>query len=303
MAAKAWIGTDLHFYLTIYYPDRIEKFISRNEVSDGTSIVNDSDFVEREIKNETFPLYHDLGRVPVVHFSNGESILTDVIPVQAALNKGLADLFVGMEYNSLRQRWTSGISYPVDEETGKAMIPFEHDDQWMTTKTTDGKFGEFSDMNLDQILAVLEMLRGSIARISGIPLHYLQMTNGDFPSGEALRKAEARLTELLQEAQISFGESWSEVMSICMQIEQPNAGILVIEPQWTPAAPFDQTEELANGILKKQLGWSDKQIQSDFGLDLKTITQMAKDVKKQATSIGQTLGTMFDQTGADVPEN
>lgn len=295
LASKAWIDPlTKKMLITLYYPDRIEKYISKNEINEGIFFNNAEEFEERKVAGESFPLEHDLGRVPMVHFSNGESLLTDVIPLQAGMNKALADLMVGMEENSMRKRWTAGISYPIDEETGKALVPFEHDDQYITTANAEAKIGSFPDVTLADFLAVWDKFASAIARVSGIPQHYFHITKGDFPSGEAQRKAESRLIELVQESQISFGESWSEAMSIALQIENKGDG-LIIEPQWKDAAPIDQAEQLQNGIMKKQLGWTNEQIQSDYGLDNKTIKKMAKEVKANATALGETLGAAFDR--------
>jgi hypothetical protein len=293
MAAKVWKGIDQKLYVTLYFPDRIEKWISKNEISSGAEITNAEDFEPRAVPGEAFPLEHDLGVVPVFHFSAGESLLTDAIPLQSGLNKALADLFVGMEFNSLRQRWTTGISYPIDEETGRPLVPFEVDEQWATTKSDIAKFGEFTDMDLNQTIAVMKDLREAIARSTGTPLHYLQLTGGQFPSGEALEKAEAPLTETVSDAQVAFGESWSRLMACCMKIETDED--LEIETKWKDAQSTGEKTQLENGILKKQLGWSDAQIQRDFGIAETEITKMAGEVKKQTSSIGAALGTAFDQ--------
>ena len=301
MAAKWWTGNDKKVYLTLYYPDRLEKYISKNEISEAGTITQESEFEQRSVAGETFPLKHDLGTVPVFHFSAGDSLLIDVIPLQAGVNKALADLFVGMEFNSIRQRWSVGISYPVDEETGKALVPFDPDDQWHTTKNELGKFGEFSDMTLSETLAVLKDLRAAIATVSRTPLHFFQLTEGSFPSGEALKKAEAPFTSRVQDSQLHFGSEHGEMMACCLKIEgKAETADLSVEPQWTPATPVDQKEELENGILKKQLGWSNKKIQEDFGLDEKTIEEMAADVQSQSSALGSVLGAAFDQTGAAV---
>lgn len=287
--AKAWKESATEkIRLNLYYPDRIEKYITTQIHSEMVSDEAEFELLE-ELDNET-------GKVPLVYFSAGESLLMDVIPLQNGLNKSLADLFVGMEYNSIRQRYTAGISYPVDEETGKALVPFEHDDQFITTANDQAKIGEFADMTLSEVISVTDSMRSSIARVSGIPMHYFQLTTGDFPSGEAQRKAESRFIEIIKDAQISFGESWSKVMSIALQLAGKGDN-LIIETQWSDAAPASQTEQLNDGILKKQLGWSNKKIQQDFGLDDDTIEEMAGDVQSQGSALGEALGKAFDQAG------
>lgn len=290
--AKMWKGFDKRHYITMYFPDRIEKYISKT--STGSLSDKASSYELREIKGEQNPLDNPFGKIPMFHFTTGESVLSEVISLNNGLNKSLADTFVGMEYNSIRQRYTAGISYAVDPETGKPIIPFEHDDQYVTTTNDQGKIGEFKDMDLKSCIEVSDSMRLAVARVSGIPLQYFYLNKGDFPSGEAQTKSEARLIALVKKAQKNFGNSYGKMMSLCLEIEGAGKD-LTIETQWSDAAPASEKEQLENGTLKKGLGWSNKQIQSDFGLDEKTITEMADDVKKQGSELGEALGRAFDQ--------
>lgn len=295
-AAKVWKGDDKRVYLNLYYRDRIEKYISK-EGSDASATPDE--FNQRTVEGEAWPLPNPYNKVPVFHFRSdeeiddcGNSILTDVIPLNDALNKSYADIFASQEINAIRQRWIAGLQFEVDDETGKPLIPYDFDSQAWTSAESETKFGEFSDANLEQMLKVKQECVRDIALVSGIPPSYFNLDTADFPSGEALRKIEARFTAIVQDAQRSFGETWSEAMSFALEIEDTTAD--EIEIQWTDAAPIGESELLDNALKKKNLGWSIEQLQSDFGLTEKQIAEMAGQNAERERVRMETSAKFFD---------
>lgn len=295
-AAKLWFDeTEERHYLTLYFPDRIEKYVTTNK---SKSFPNANSFIEREVDGEPWPLPNPFARVPVFEFAAPEkqSILSDVIPLQDALNKHFCDLMVAGEYNSIRQRWTTGIQYEVDEETNKPIVPYDHDDPVWSTSGEEGKFGEFSDSPLEQYLKAKSDTREEIARVTGIPAHYFQMMTGHFPSGEALRTAESRFISMVQDAQLDFGESWADAIKFALQIESgivtPDASY--VETQWRDAAPVGQRELLENGLMKKQLGVSTERILSELGYTESDIADILDQSEKEKVSLASAVQTAFN---------
>jgi SPP1 Gp6-like portal protein len=180
------------------------------------------------------------------------------------------------------------MQFEKDDETGKAIIPYDFDSQAWTSPDAETKFGEFTDAKLTEMIAVKQMCVADIALVSGIPPSYfnIEQTGVQAISGEALRKLEARFTAIVQDAQRSFGETWSEVVRLALKIENGTAGDTMgeIEVQWTDAAPIGDGETLDNLNKKKTLGWSTEQLMRDYGLTDKQITEMTKenDVRAQA---------------------
>lgn len=301
-AAKRWDGSDGFAYLTLYYPDRIEKYIS-NVKGKGISF---AEFIPRT--GEPFPLKNPFGVAPVFQFCFDEeandrsnSILSDVIPLNDALNKSYADIFVAQEFNAIRQRWVTGVQFERDAETGKPLIPYDFDSQAWTAEQGDARFGEFSDANIEQMLRVKQETVRDIALVSGIPPSYFNLEQtGSAISGEALRKLEARFTSIVQESQRSFGETWSEALSFAMNISG-SAVSGEIETQWSDASPVAETEQLDNALKKKNLGWSTTQIQRDFGLGDDLIAEMAESNAAAEKMRVETAAKFFD-SGNSLPE-
>ncbi len=297
-AAKQWTSGK-RTYLTLYYPDRIEKYISKEQTQKDSHPTTEKDFEPRAVDGEAFPLPNPYKKVPVYQFTfdselddHGQSLLTDVIPLNDALNKSYADIFVAQEYNSMRQRYVSGIRAEEDEETATKIEPYKADDATWIAEDPETKFGQFPDSDLESMLKVKGETVRDIALVSGIPPSYFNLETSDFPSGEALRKIEARFTAIIQDSQRSFGETWGKVMAFALEIEGGTAA--EIEAQWSDAAPVSETEQLDNAMKKKNLGWSIAQIQRDFGLTDKQIADMATENAKVAKEQMENAAKFFD---------
>lgn len=274
--------------LTRYYADRIEKYESDKELSPDDAVLYDSlRFRPREVPGERFPLINPYGAVPVfeLEMPDGRSFLDDAIPIQDVINKNLCDLMVAGEYNSLRQRWAAGIQFEIDQETGKPVIPFEYDDQLWASSSETGRFGEFSNASLADYLNALADARGEVARITGIPLHWFDLTSGQFPSGAALRNAESRFISLITELQLNFGAEMADMMAFAYQVERKSTtSPVAFSVQWQQASPPATEELLQNALIKKQLGVSERRILEELGYtqsDIETILAQKLDEERQ----------------------
>jgi hypothetical protein len=267
-AAKMWIAYDKHTRLNLFYPDRIEKYVSRTR-GEAPSL-DPKDLVplaEGEAQNNPY------GVVPVFHFANnadlgmnGRSELDAAIPVQDGLNKSVLDMLVAMEFSAYRQRWAAGIEIEYDTD-GKAIAPFTAgvDHLWIT-ENPQAHFGDFEAAELDQFLKVKDSFRVDMASVTGTPLHYFLQTAGDFPSGESLKKAETRFLAKVRDRQESFGQVWGDVMQFALRIEGRGDARLIT--QWEDAAPIGEREILENILLKTRLGLSREQalIEAGYGV-------------------------------------
>jgi hypothetical protein len=302
--AKMWRGdaeTDF-YYLTLYYPDRLEKYITKQRFKKGNAPQYGSAFGPR-LDDENDPgswkVENPIGICPMFHFGLESSILDDVIPLNDALNKECGDLLVGSEANSIRQRWTTGISYAQDEQTGKSIIPFENDGRWSTTEKIEGKFGEFTDVSLSEFLAVINDFRMEIARVTRIPAYYFLLDKVQFPSGEALEKSESPFTSLISDSQLDFGETWAAVMSFALINDRAtpidaDPKTFKLETTWKPASPQSETQKLDHAGKKKNLGVSQKRVLQEIGYTDSDIADFQKENQEQAEKQAEQFGKMFD---------
>jgi SPP1 Gp6-like portal protein len=278
-AAKFWQDENSQrLRLNLYYPNVIEKYISREPVKAQMLYgLGDS----ANIKPDSFLLYDSpvpnrFGKVPVFHFINkrqarkGSSELDDVIPLQDALNKAVCDMLVAMEFQAYRQRWATGIEVEVDEQTGRPVNPPFNvgADRMITSGNEATKFGDFSQADLGQFLNVQDNLRHEIARVSGTPLHYFFMTNRDFPSGEALKSAEVRFTKKVKDRISAAEDVWENIMAFALTLDgQTIPEDLDLNPQWATETSRSDSELMDVILKKKAAGVSQTQLLKEMGYD------------------------------------
>lgn len=278
-AARLWQDSDgdLRWHLDLFYADRIERWISK-QVPRSTQWMPTSynmnsfvpwfegcglwtmwvgapdAFTGSVTAGDVASVPNPYGTVPIVHFPNrryhtyGISELANVVPLQDALNKAVCDMLVAMEFSAFPQRWATGIEVDgdPDAEGKEAVPPFEPgSDRIWAVAAPDAKFGDFRETNLQGYVEVQENLRSEIARVSGTPLHYLFITRGDFPSGEAMKSAEARFTRKVENRQQSFGNQWENLLALALSMERGEfVDPSVLSMKWESASPLalDTTE-------------------------------------------------------------
>jgi hypothetical protein len=280
--AKGWIEPETRLgRLNVYYPDKIEKFVTINRVQ-GALPARDAAWAEFDAPGEPWPLPNEWGEVPLFHFANnamvgetGKSELKDILPLQDALNKAVLDMMVAMEFVSLPQRWIAGIEYEIDPQTGLAKLPFQASaDRIWAINDKDTKFGEFAAADLTQFIEIANGYRMEIARIASIPLHFMNMQGGNPPSGEALRALEAGLIKKVKDRQNTFGDVWEDVFNLALRMSRKEGHVSVT---WEDPAPIGELEHAQALTLKKALGVSEKQILTEMGYSEQKIEEMRAD--------------------------
>ncbi len=283
-AAKRW-------RLNLYYPDRIEKHQSRS----GELPERESGF--RPFEEEPV-VENPWGTVPVFHFANngpiggmGRSELRDVIPLQDALNKAVCDMLVAMEFQALPQRWATGAEVEVDETTGKPKAPFLPGGVW-TLGDPNARFGEFGPADLTQFLEVQLQFGLKIARVAGIPSHYLALIS-DPPSGEALKTLEARFVKKCRDRQAAFGNTWEDALRLALRMAGRDEARLSC--QWEDPAPASQREQAETGALLAQAGVPRRQVLRDLGYSEAQIEQMLAEDESASADVSERLLSAFDR--------
>lgn len=297
LAAKLW-RTGKRYFLTLYYADRIEKYVSRTDSQDVPEKAEA--FEPRVVAGEAWPVQNPHGRVPMFQFpfeggigECGTAELRDIIPIQDALNKSLADLVVASEFSAFRQKWAIGVSDDEDDE--KAIQTGQ--DRIVTVLNSEAKFGEFAATDLKNYTDTIAHFFQLAAQIKGIPLHTLMMS-GDFPSGESLKTAEAPLVSRVEDTQVDFGDVWEDAMAFACQIAGGPAETH-LSAMWRPAASRaekDHTETVA--IKRRDLGISEKQSWRELEYSEDEIARMEAEKEDESTSAIDALDAALSRQGA-----
>jgi hypothetical protein len=307
VAGKVWpaIPSAKQWRLNLYYRDRITKWISAES---STTSLPDKATAFRRITGGADELANPYGVVPVFHFANdasvgeyGHSELADVAPIQDALNKSVADMLVAMEFQALPQRWIAGLEPMFDpEHPDRPVEPFEPgaDRIWQFV-SEHTKAGQFDAADLRQFIAVQDSFRAETARVSRTPLHYL-LLSGTFPSGEALRAAEAPLEAKAEDRRGSHGETWEDAFAFALRIRRGESAQANLTAVWADTASKSPKDEAETVTLKRGLGISERQGLRELGYTEDDIDRM--EIEKEAeggTNAQAAAGTPAGATAFD----
>ena len=276
--------------VTLYLPDMIRKYISAPVDATATTLPAVPTLQPFEVEGEAWPLPNPYGVVPVVHVPNnagvgefGRSELTDLVPLQDALNKVVVDSLVGAEWLALPQRWVTGLQLTHDDQ-GNAVNPYRPGvDKLWVAEDPNVAFGQFPGADLSQLLALQNDLRMEFARISGVPAHYFMLASGGWPSGESLKTAEARFVAKVRDRQASIGGAWEQTLNLCLIVSGRPAAAL--EVHWQDPEPRNEEGQIERQLdvltictspaprgareqMLRELGYSDDQVLAMLGPEL-----------------------------------
>jgi hypothetical protein len=250
-AVKAWREDDGRVRLNLYYPDRIVKYITRRAPK-GAGLPDKAEaFEPYQPIGETWPLANEWGVVPVFAFANnagegelGQSELRDVIPLQDALNKAIADMLVAMEFVALPQRWITGWTPPIDPDTKQPVQLQMAIERFLTFGGKDIALGQFPAADLSQFLKAQDSFRQEIAAVSRTPLHFIVPSTGTPPSGEALKTAESPLLAKVADRQVAWGNRWEDCLMLALRMSG-YGDVPQLSARWKDATPRDDAQRPA----------------------------------------------------------
>lgn len=284
--ARIWTDGDEFGRLNLYYPDHIEKWITTRKVTSGMPSK------PAEWSKFAPDVLNPYDTVPMFHFAHdavlgdtGTSILSNVIPVQNALNKSVCDMLVAGEFVAYPQRFATGLQVEVDEDTGKPKNPpFTPGVDRVWTAAGDVKFGEFSAADLQGFIHEQDSFKHEIARVSGTPAHFLNL-DVNWPTGESLRVAEGRLINTVKRECRNDGMVLVGAVKLGIRMDgnaDLNDDDIDLEVVWENAAPHNPLLDAETQLVKQQVGTSKKQSLKELGYKDDQIKEMMADNDAEA---------------------
>jgi hypothetical protein len=277
-AAKWWEDGG-KTYLTLYYADHFEHYVAgqvRTEITVASAFARDPEHPEDET-NES-------GVIPVFHYrierrtTLGE--LQNVIPLQNALNKLLADMMVSAEFAAFPQRYVISNAASVQgmDVNGKPVTGLSDlkaaPNTVMAIPAGDGEgqptsAGQFDAATLENFTKALDHLASRIAIITRTPKHYI-LQAGDV-SGEALLAMEAPLTRKAAKYCERLAVTWKHLAAYVCQLAGHSVVADDIECVWEDehtVQPISESEMLWNltragvpvEIAAKKVGWTAEEV-------------------------------------------
>lgn len=292
LAAKIWKVRGTNFWrLNLLYDNRMERYIAEKADADlkAQALRPYSDGDGPEV------VRHGYGKVPVVRFAHdadepeepGLSILEDVLPLQDVLNKQMADLLIASEFFAMPMRIFTGVQDEVNPVTGKSMAQDFNPrrDRNLFFGGSDTKATQLPSADLKAATELTDASALKIARVTGVPMHYLVLGQGQFPSGEALRTAEARLVSKVDDLHDEWGPQWAALMELL--------GIDA-QPVWTDPAHITETERLERLETQKRLGVPWRQTMLDLGYTSEQIDEMEAWKHESVATAQSAFSSAFD---------
>lgn len=261
-------GSKKRHRLNLYYPDRIEKYISTG------SGRKDWRPYEETIENP-------FGEIPIFHFRTsrpyGEPEHRNGYGAQDAINKLVATQMSTVDYQSAPQRYalSSGELSPeiTDFEEGESdrenIGSLKHGPGELWYLKGVQQVGQFSPADPKVFLEPIDKYVKSMAVLTETPLVYFERT-GHMPSGEALRVAEAPLVKKVKNRQVSFGSAWREVFRFVLRANGVDADVQV---EWKDSDSVDRLTELEIVLKKIEAGIPAEQALAEAGYDTSLVKQ------------------------------
>lgn len=288
--AEDWVRVNL------YFEDRIERYISD---ASTTALNTDFDKYEEYTDEGDWKTTHKVGEVPVFEFnvnydldnSRGRSDLADATSFVDAINKTFLDQLTASEYTAAPQRWATGVEIPLDPKTGEPMEAFKAGSHKLwTAPSEDARFGQFSPGDLSTYTSSIDSLVEHLAFVTRTPSYSLMKTV-QYPSGEALRSAEAPLRSRVSDHQIDFGPVWRDVMNAALglnKIDVPDEELKDLMPRWLPVnAPYATVELLEElKVHAEVLGVPEEMLWRKAGYTAEQIEEM-KSMREEEATLGE----------------
>lgn len=205
----------------VYFDDRIERYVSSSGVGGSWemfSLETDTDWPQPWEKPDGSPLH-----IPIVHFANGgrgpgnygrSELAGGVLGNQDGLNDKRYDIDVAARMTAFQMVTASGYK-PVLDKQGNPIPPKWGPGGFLASSDPAGRFDVIEAGDLSQLENVYKLILRAICRMTRTPLHAI---TGDWPSGEALLRAELPATNKARRQAEKFKTAWATLAHRCVEI-------------------------------------------------------------------------------------
>lgn len=232
-AAKWWNNGD-GIRLTLYYADRLEYYASRRLYKAGETPTAKAFEPWAPGPDGAAVAENPYGQIPVFHFRSNrrkpKSQLVNVVEVQDAVNKLLADMMVAAEFGAFPQRYViSSAGIANLKNNPNAIWDLVAAEQGMQATTP----GQFAATELQNYLNAINKLSADIGIITRTPRHYFYQQGGD-PSGEALLAMESPLTKKTHRLQQTLTPTWRDLAAFLLRLQEQEVTTQQIRVVYAP---------------------------------------------------------------------
>lgn len=302
-ALKRWEDEDDGYgYATLYLKDQIWKW--RRGITNTRLILPASLSMAAgtwTARDEQAVITNPLDRVPMLELVNRPRLVDDptpehkqVMPLQRAQNKLMADMLVAAEAGAFPARWGTGIELPKDPLTGQEI---DDPELWrlsvskmLRASNPQARFGNFEAADLSNFVAGITLITEHIAGLSRTPPTYF-MGKVQNVSADALTAAEAGLVSKTRDKTTFVGESWEEMVRLCFLVkdDQKRGTDPLAETIWADVEYRTEAQHIDAVAKKKALGVPWRQLMEDIGYTPTQINRMEKMLEADANRAARAL--------------
>lgn len=302
-ALKRFDGEDGFEYATLYLPDELWKW-KRSRTH--TNLVLPSSlaltrWLPRGDEPEQQRIDNPMKRVPMVELRNRPRLTDDptpehrqVIPIQSALGKLIADMLTASEAGAFPARWGTGIDLPKDPLTGQEI---DDPELWrlavnkmLRASNPQARFGNFEAADLSNFVAGITLLTEHISALSRTPPTYF-MGKVQNVSADTLTAAEAGLASKCRDKTMFLGEDWEEVMRLAFLVkgDEKRGGNPLAETIWRDVEYRTEAQHIDAVLKKKALGVPWRQLMEDAGYTPTQIDRMERMLEQDTERAARAL--------------
>ncbi|OKH96599.1 hypothetical protein AB852_00715 [Streptomyces uncialis] len=219
---------------------------------------------------------------------NPHSDLSNVIPIQDAINKTVSDALTASEFAAWPQRYVTGLEI-VEDDHGNPVEPFKVAvDKLLQAEDPAARFGQFEAASLSNYCDLVGLLLQHMSSISRTPSHYFLVNGGTAPSGESITSAEVGLVAKVNERMLHFGESWEKVIRLCFAVKRDKrARAYSMETVWRDPEYRTKAQHIDALLKLKQLNVPEVQLWSDAGYTPAQISSFREMRKEDALAAAE----------------
>jgi hypothetical protein len=266
-AAKKWQVSDPYnpanngrTRLTLYFPDRVEKYISSAHANAGIGGMTWEQWQDNEKEPWPIPWTDSAGPLglAVIPFVNpGGSEIEQVLPLQDALNKSDIDLMATEDAAGFRILYAAGVTAMIGTDGKETPIKISPA-HLLRIADPAGRLGAIEPVDPGYLIRASKYWVEVAAGLSRTPQYLFQAMGADQPSGLSLQEQEIGLIHKAERRQRVWGNAWEDVMTLSARLHnlyRPIDAVAVtpLQTQWQSAAlPVDPVAlRLAEGQARK----------------------------------------------------
>lgn len=250
---KAWYDGDIK-RVNVYYPNQIEKYVCEEGSTELKPMQEPEQRAESAFNTE-------MPGVPIIRFSRKKkatSELKNVIPLQDSLNRTMVSMVMSAELTAFSIMFAVGWQPPngitpgmilhakLTNADGSTVVPTTPEEADALVKMLNAfKLERIQGGSLTELIKQADWLITQIEKVTSTPVDL-----GGGSSGEYLKQLDVRLQGKIEGAQVTFGNSYEDLMLLAAKYQEAFGfelppELTTIDTQWKSAEIRNDADVLA----------------------------------------------------------